>query len=77
MTDSKRDPSPLTRSRTDRADGIDSRNRDSEHIDQIFKAAGAPADFIADLLDRRQSLEVLEIGFGWGCAFRVSMALPW
>lgn len=74
MTDSKRDPSPLTRSRTDRADGIDSRNRDSEHIDQIFKAAGAPADFIADLLDRRQSLEVLEIGFGWGVAL---LELAW
>ena len=75
MADSNRNPSPpLQRSRTDRADGFDSRNRNLEHIDQIFRATGAPADFIADLLDRHQSLAVLEIGFGWGIAL---LELAW
>lgn len=64
----------IKRSTTDRADGIDSRNRGTEDIDRIFKATGGPAKFIADLLERRPELDVLEVGFGWAVAL---LELAW
>jgi SAM-dependent methyltransferase len=66
--------SSILRSSTDRADGIDSRNRNTEHVDQIFKATGGPAHFISNLLSDHRSLSVLEVGFGWGVAL---LELAW
>src|SRR5262245_11849097 len=58
----------IPRSSTDRADGMDSRNRSLERISGIFHATGGPADFIAALLQDHDRLDVLEVGFGWGVA---------
>jgi SAM-dependent methyltransferase len=66
--------SPMPRSATDRADGFDSRNRDVETVDQIFKATGGPSEFISGLLTDHRSLDVLEVGFGWGIAL---LQLAW
>lgn len=64
----------IKRSHTDRADGFDSRNRNTENIDQIFKATRGPAEFISNLLNEHKSLDVLEVGFGWGIAL---LELAW
>jgi ubiquinone/menaquinone biosynthesis C-methylase UbiE len=75
MPESQPEPSPsMARSAVDRADGFASRNRNTVHIDQIFKATGGPAHFIAELLANHQSLHVLEVGFGWGIAL---LELAW
>lgn len=75
MSESERESaSSILRSSTDRADGFESRNRNTESVDEIFKAAGRPADFISDLSSERRSLNVLEVGFGWGVAL---MELAW
>lgn len=52
----------------DRADGLDSRNRDIATIDRIFRPTGGPAGFIDEVLERRGSADVVEVGFGWGVA---------
>lgn len=75
MSESKNElSSALTRSSTDRADGLDSRNRGAAQVDEIFKAVGGPADFITDLLTDHPTLKVLEVGFGWGVAL---LELAW
>jgi ubiquinone/menaquinone biosynthesis C-methylase UbiE len=65
MSEPKLEPASIQRSSVDRADGIDSRNRNTEDIDEIFKITGGPADFIANLSSDRRTLNVLEVGFGW------------
>ena len=64
----------IGRSATDRPDGVASRNRNVETIDQIFRATGGPAEFIDGLWFENAPFDVLEVGFGWGIAL---LQLAW
>ena len=76
MTSKERVSQPI-RSKTDRADGFESRNRGLSVLDAIFKVTKGPAFFLSHLLERNDgtsALDVLEVGFGWGFAL---LELAW